>query len=544
MSRISSYELDLDRNPANFTALTPLTWVERAARVFGDRIALIHGEQQWTWKQTWERSRRLASALQKRGVGRLDTVAILAPNSPPMIEGHYGVPLIGAVLNSINTRLDSEIIAFILEHGEAKVFIVDRELSEVAKKALALTQHKPLVIHVDDPLAEGGELIGELSYDELLAEGDPDFQWTPPEDEWQAIALNYTSGTTGNPKGVVLHHRGAYLNAMGNIPVWDYPTQSVYLWTLPLFHCNGWCFPWTNALVGATNVTIRKVSAVTIFDAIERHKVTHFCAAPIVLAMVAHAKDDERRPFDHQVNIMTASAPPRLAVFKRMEELGFRITHVYGLTEVFGAAVHCAWHRQWDGEDIEERVRLKGRQGVNYPVIEGLIVADPKTLEPVPADGQTIGEVLMRGNAVMKGYLKNPRGTAEAFAGGWFHTGDLGVQHPDGYIELRDRSKDIIISGGENISSLEVESVLLRHPGIDDVAVVARPDEKWDELPCAFVVVHAAEVPPTEADIIAFARAGLAHFKAPHSVVFVEALPRNAFNKVDKKALREVARNL
>jgi fatty-acyl-CoA synthase len=533
---------DLGRNAANHAPLTPLTFVERAAAVFPDRIAVIHGDLKRSWRETWLRSRRLASALQRRGVERGDRVAVLAPNTPAMIEAHYGVPLAGAVLNAINTRLDAATVAFILEHGEAKVFLVDRELAPLAAQALAQLAHKPLVIDIADHLAPPNAPIGALEYEELLEEGDPDFQGVPPADEWDAIALNYTSGTTGNPKGVVLHHRGAYLNSLGNTLTWGLTGHPVYLWTLPLFHCNGWCFPWTIAALAGTQLCLRRVEAAAIFDAIATQGATHLCGAPVVLNMLIHAGEAERRSFGHKVHIMTAASPPPASVIERMERDGFHITHVYGLTEVYGPAVTCAWHEEWDALPVEERARLKSRQGVRYAVMEGLTVADPKTLEPVPADGVTIGEVLMRGNIVMKGYLKNPRATAEAFKGGWFHTGDLGVLHPDGYIELKDRSKDIIISGGENISTIEVEAVLHRHPAVEDAAVVARPDEKWGETPCAFVKLHPGHS-VTEAEIIAFARAHLAHFKAPKTVIFTD-LARTAAGKIDKVALRALAASL
>ncbi|WP_207484032.1 acyl-CoA synthetase [Arenibaculum pallidiluteum] len=536
---MTAYDRDLDRNPANFAPLTPLNFVERAAAVYPERIAVIHGALRRTWRETWERSRRLASALARAGIGHGDTVSMLAPNTPAMIEAHYAVPLTGGVLNAINTRLDAATITFILEHGEAKVLLVDRELAPLAAAALARTDRRPLVIDIDDPAAPPNAPIGSTDYESFLAGGDPQFGGAPPADEWDAIALNYTSGTTGDPKGVVIHHRGAYLNAVGNVLTWGLSGHPVYLWTLPLFHCNGWCFPWTIAALAGTQVCLRRVEAAAIFEAIAGHGVTHLCGAPVVLGLLIHAAEADQRPFAHTVEVMTAASPPPAAVIERMEREGFRITHVYGLTEVYGPAVTCAWHEEWDALPPEERARRKARQGVRYAVLEGLRIGDPATLEPVPADGATMGEVLMRGNIVMKGYFKNPAATQAAFAGGWFHTGDLGVRHPDGYIELKDRSKDIIISGGENISTIEVEAVLHRHPAVEDAAVVARPDEKWGETPCAFVKLrpgHSA----TEAEIIAFAREHLAHFKAPKTVVFAD-LARTAAGKIDKVRLRAIA---
>ncbi len=542
MSTTPPYELGLERNPANYAALTPLSFLERAASVHPERIALIHGDQTWTWSETHARCRRLASALAARGVGRGDTVAVLAPNVPALYEAHFGVPMAGAVLNALNYRLDAATIAFILEHGEAKVLIADGEFADTVRGALAAMEHPPLVIDIDDPLGPRGERLGELSYEELLAGGDPDHAWEPPADEWEAIALNYTSGTTGNPKGVVYHHRGAYLNALGNVLAWNMTAHPVYLWTLPMFHCNGWCFPWTLAALAGTSVCLRRVEAAAIYQAIAEHGVTHFCGAPIVLGMVIHAAQAERRDFDHRVEVMTAAAPPPAAVLETMERQGFRVTHVYGLTEVYGPAVVCDWHPEWNALPPERQAEIKARQGVRYPVLEGLMVADPETLAPVPADGASLGEVFMRGHIVMKGYLKNERATAEAFAGGWFHTGDLGVLHPDGYIELKDRSKDIIISGGENISTIEVEGVLYRHPAVLEAAVVARPDEKWGETPCAFVTLKPGAAAEAEA-IIAFCRKHLAHFKVPRTVVF-GPLPKTSTGKIQKFVLRERAGGL
>ena len=542
MTRQSPYAAGLDKNPANYVPLTPLSFLERSASVYPERVALIHGEYRVTWRQAYERARRLASGLVRLGVQPGDTVAVMAPNTPAAFEAHFGVPMCGAVLNALNIRLDAEALAFILEHGEAKVLLTDREFSPVITKALKMVATKPIVVDIDDPLARSGELIGQSTYEDLLASGDPDFAWRWPEDEWEAISLNYTSGTTGNPKGVVYHHRGAYLNAIGNVVTWGMSGHPVYLWTLPMFHCNGWCFPWTITAMAGTHVCLRRVDATSMFAAIEEHKVTHLCGAPIVMSMLINASDEERRPLPHAVEFMTAAAPPPAAVIGRLESQGFKITHVYGLTEVYGPASVCSWHEEWDELPLEERARLKSRQGVRYVMQEGLMVADPLTLEPVPRDAATMGEVFFRGNVVMKGYLKNAKASEEAFAGGWFHTGDLGVVHPDGYVELKDRSKDIIISGGENISTIEVEGVIYQHPAVVEAAVVARPDEKWGETPCAFVAVkEGAEL--TEAEIMDFCRQRLAHFKCPRTVVF-GPLPKTSTGKIQKYVLREMAKGL
>ena len=540
----SPFDIDLDKNAANYVPLSPLSFIRRAAAVFPDRTAVIHGTaRRYSWAQAYERCRRLASALRARGIGRDDTVAVMAPNVPEAFEAHFGVPMIGAVLNALNIRLDAETIAFILQHGEAKVLITDREFSPVIERALAMVERKPIVIDIDDPLAQpGGRLLGEMDYEAFLATGDPDFAWELPDDEWRAIALNYTSGTTGNPKGVVYHHRGAYLNALGNILAWSVPQHPTYLWTLPMFHCNGWCFPWTVTALAGTHVCLRRIEAAAILNEITEHGVTHLCGAPNVMNMLVNAPPEIKPALTRTVEIATAGASPPAAVIEGMEAMGFRVTHIYGLTEVYGPVVVCAWHDEWDALPVGERAAIKARQGVNYPVLEGLTVANPKTLEPVARDGQTMGEVLMRGNVVMKGYLKNPTATQEAFAGGWFHTGDLGVTHPDGYIELKDRSKDIIISGGENISTIEVEGVLYRHPAVLEAAVVARPDEKWGETPCAFVTLKpnaSAEVQ----EIIAFCRERLAGFKVPRTIVF-GPLPKTSTGKIQKFALREKARSL
>jgi fatty-acyl-CoA synthase len=535
------YETGLDKGPANFVPLSPIGFLLRAATVFPDRPAVVYSGRRYSWRQALERSRRLAAALSAQGVGRGDTVAVLAPNLPETFEAHFGVPMAGAVLNALNIRLDPETIAFILRHGEAKVLIADTEFAPLVGPALARLARKPLVVDICDPAGPGGPRQGAIDYEAFLASGDPNFAEILPADEWDAIALNYTSGTTGNPKGVVYHHRGAYLNALGSILVWGMPRFPVNLWTLPMFHCNGWCFPWTITLLAGTHVCLRRVEARAIYETIARERVTHLCGAPVVMNMLLNAGPELTRGIDRRVDMMTAGAPAPAAVIEGMERLGFRIARVYGLTEVYGPATVCAWHDEWDTLPTPERARPKARQGVNYPVLDGLMVADPESRAPVPADGAAIGEVLMRGNIVMKGYLKNPEATEAAFAGGWFHTGDLGVRHPDGYIELKDRSKDIIISGGENISTIEVEDVLYRHPGVIEAAVVARPDAIWGETPCAFVALKPG-VAVTADDIIAFSRARLAHFKAPRAVIF-GPLPKTSTGKIQKYLLRERAKS-
>ncbi|MCV2890961.1 acyl-CoA synthetase [Ruegeria aquimaris] len=542
MTGSSIYDQHLDRTRANFTPLSPLSMIERTAAIYPDYPSVVYGARRYTWAETYARCRRLAGALAARGIGKGDTVSIIAANIPEMYEAHFGVPMVGAVLNAINTRLDAPIIAFILTHAEARVLIVDPEFSAVVRDALAqIDRPDLLVIDIEDASFEGGERLGALTYEELLAGGAPEFAWSLPDDEWDAIALNYTSGTTGNPKGVVYHHRGAALNANTNILDWGMPKHSVYLWTLPMFHCNGWCFPWTMAANAGVSVCLRAVRDEPIYRAFREEKVTHFCGAPIVLNMLANAPA-HLRDFDHQIKVMTAGAPPPAAVIEKMEAMGVEVTHVYGLTETYGPSVVCAWKDAWDAQPASERAALKVRQGVKNAALSGLMVADPDTLEPVPADGETMGEIFMQGNVVMKGYLKNSDATEKAFRGGWFASGDLGVMHPDGYIALKDRSKDIIISGGENISSVEVEGVLYKHPAVMEAAVVAKPDEKWGETPCAFVELK----PGSEADaaeIIAFCRANMAHFKAPRTVVFGE-LPKTSTGKVQKFVLRDRARAL
>ncbi|MFN8720386.1 MAG: acyl-CoA synthetase [Rhodospirillales bacterium] len=544
MTAHAPYETGLDRNAANHVPLSPLSFLARTAAVFPDRTAVVHGPVRRTWAETAARCRRLASALARRGVGRGHTVAVMAPNIPEAFEATFGVPMTGGVLCALNVRLDAEALAFILEHGEARVLLTDREFADVIGPAVERIDpaRRPLVVDIDDPLARGGRLIGQLTYEQLLAEGDPDGDWPLPDDEWQAIALNYTSGTTGNPKGVVYHHRGAYLNALGNVITWAMPHHPVYLWTLPMFHCNGWCFPWTVTAMAGTHVCLRRTEAKAIYDAIADEGVTHMCGAPIVMGLIANAPADQRRDIPRGVRMMTAGAAPPAAVIERMEGMGFDVTHVYGLTEVYGPAVVCAWHDEWNARPPAERAALKARQGVAYVVQEGIMVADPVTLRPVPMDGETMGEIFMRGNIVMRGYLKNPKATEEAFAGGWFHTGDLAVRHPDGSVEIKDRSKDIIISGGENISTIEVEGVLYRHPAVLEAAVVARPDEKWGETPCAFVTLRDGATASAD-DIIAFCRRHLAHFKCPRTVVFT-TLPKTSTGKIQKFVLRDEARRL
>ena len=543
MTAANSYDLGLGRNSANHVALSPLSFLRRTSAVYPDRFSVIHGSFRTTWRDTYARSRRLASALVQCGLGRGDTVAVIAPNIPAMFEAHFGVPMVGAVLNALNTRLDAGAIAFMLEHGGAKVLMCDRELSDVVGQALRMLERPPMVIDIDDPSVTGGERIGQMTYEEFLASGDPEFVWSLPPDEWDAIALNYTSGTTGNPKGVVLHHRGAYLNAVNNVVTWAMPHFPVYLWTLPMFHCNGWCFPWTVALKAGTNVCLRKVEAGPIFELIKQHRVTHFCGAPVVHNMLINAPEKLRTGISHTVYGMIAGAAPPQPVIEGMERMGFHLTHVYGLTEVYGPAAVCAKHPEWDDLSVEERAEMNGRQGVPYELQEDMMVADPQTLQPVPRDGQTMGEIFFRGNITMKGYLKNPTATQEAFHGGWYHTGDLAVVYPDGYAKIKDRSKDIIISGGENISTIEVEEVLYRHPAVLEVAVVARPDEKWGETPCAFITLKPSAAPVSEEDMIAFCRERLARYKCPKTVVF-GLLPKTSTGKIQKNVLRDQARAL
>ncbi len=545
MNAKSIYDKDLERNKANFTPLSPLSFLNRTAAVYPDHPSVIHGTKRFTWAETATRCRRLAGALNARGIGPGDTVAIMGSNTPEMYEAAFGVPMAGAVLNTLNVRLDADTIVYCLNSGEAKLLITDTEFSATVKEALAALGRDIAVVDIDD--SEAGEDIsrerlGEKDYEALLTEGNSEFQDRGPDEEWQAISLNFTSGTTANPKGVVYHHRGAYLNAVSNIVGWNMTHHPVYLWTLPMFHCNGWCFPWSIAAVAGINVCLRRVNAANIFNAIADHGVTHFCGAPIVLNFVINATDEERRNFDHTVNVMTAAAPPPAVTLEEMQRQGFNVTHVYGLTETYGPAVICAWHDEWNARPINEQAELKARQGVNYHMLQGLMVVDPETMTPVPADGETLGEVMFRGNIVMKGYLNKAEATAESFAGGWYHSGDLGVVHADGYIQLKDRSKDIIISGGETISSIEVEGVLHKHPAVLNVAVVAKSDEKWGETPCAFVELKDQAEPVTEDDLITFCRDHIAHYKAPKTIVF-GPLPKTSTGKIQKFKLRDMARD-
>lgn len=541
MARTTIYDRDLDPNPANFQPLTPLTYLDRAARTFPDRVAVIHGPLRRPYADLYARCRRLAAALAARGIGRGDTVAVLLANTPAMIECHYGVPMTGAVLNTLNTRLDASALAFCLDHGEAKVFIVDREFARVGREALDKAGVSPLVIDYDDPEFTGdGAPVGETDYEDVLAAGDPAYEWVMPGDEWDAISLNYTSGTTGDPKGVVYHHRGAALLSLGNVITAGLPQHAVYLWTLPMFHCNGWCFPWTLSIVAGTHVCLRQVRAGAMYAALAEHGVTHLSGAPIVMSTLLNAPDEQKRPLPRRVHFLTAAAPPPEAVLAAMGEAGFDVTHLYGLTETYGPAVVNAWHEDWDALSSDEQARKKARQGVRYPVLEGLDVRDPETMESLPADGTSLGEVMFRGNVVMRGYLKNPASTEAAFKGGWFRSGDLGVKHPDGYIQLKDRSKDIIISGGENISSIEVEDALFKHPSVAAAAVVAKPDAKWGETPCAFIELKEGREATSE-ELVAWCRERLAPYKLPRHVVFGE-LPKTSTGKVQKFLLREKAR--
>ena len=538
------YEQGLERNSANYTPITPLLFLERSAEIYPNKTAVIHGKLRQTWQQTYERCRRLASALQKHGIGLGDTVALMLPNTPPMVEAHFGIPMAGAVLNALNTRLDPESIAFMLNHGEAKVVIVDPEFSGVMKKALELAKKESgrdiLVIDVEEKEFDvPGEKIGKLTYEKFLSEGDPNFAWQVPADEWQAICLNYTSGTTGNPKGVVYHHRGAAINAVSNVLDWDMNKHPIYLWTLPMFHCNGWCFPWTIAARAGVNVCLRRVDAEHIFAAIKEYGVTHYCAAPIVHNLLVNAPDELKVGVPAGVKGLIAGAAPPASIIEGMEKLGFDLTHVYGLTEVYGPAAICVKQDEWDDLDIGERARLNARQGVRYHLQQAISVLNPETMEPVPADGETMGEIMFKGNIAMKGYLKNEKATKEAFEGGWFHSGDLAVMNPDGYVKMKDRSKDIIISGGENISSVEVEDVLYRHPAVIAAAVVAKPDPKWGETPCAFLEIKPG-VEVTPAEIIAHCKQHLAGFKVPRAIVFGE-LPKTSTGKIQKFELRKQA---
>jgi fatty-acyl-CoA synthase len=532
---------DLPKNRANYAALSPLTFIERAAAVYPNRLAVVHGEQHWTWKETYARCRRLASALSRHGIGKNDTVAIMAPNTPPMYEAAFGVPMCGGVLNTLNTRLDAEAIAFQLRHGGAKALLTDREFSPLIEAALALLDDKPLVIDLDDPAYPQGKLLGQIEYEAFLADGDPEYPWQNPDDEWDAIALNYTSGTTGDPKGVVTHHRGAHLNAVNNILNWGMPHHAVYLWTLPMFHCNGWCFPWTMAERAGVNVCLRRVEAKAMLDAIRDHNVTHMCGAPIVYGMLINAPAEQRAGITHRIAGQIAGAAPPAVIIEGAEQIGIELTHVYGLTETYGPASVCAKHESWNYMPVDKRAERNGRQGVRSPLQEAMDVLDPETMQPVPWDGETMGEIMFRGNITMKGYLNNPHATEQAFAGGWFHTGDLAVTELDGYTKIRDRSKDVIISGGENISSIEVEEALYHHPAVLNAAVVAQPDEKWGETPCAFIELKAG-ASVTADELRDFCREHLARFKVPKTFGFRDS-PKTSTGKIQKFMLRQLAKS-
>lgn len=539
---VAAYNTELTKNKANHVALSPLSFIARTADIYPDNTAIVHGEVRRSWSLTYARCRRLASALANNGIKKGDTIAFIAANTPELFEAHFGVPMSGGVLNAINTRLDADAIAFILQHSESKIVFVDREFSTVVKEALNKIDDEIQVIDIDDPSFEGGELIGKTDYEAFLAGGDPEYDWQITADEWDAITLNYTSGTTGNPKGVVYHHRGAYLNAVSNAMSWGMSNGSVYLWTLPMFHCNGWCFPWTLAAIAGTSICLRHVRVEPIFDAIRDEQVTHFCGAPIVLNMMNNADDSLKENIKQKVKVMTAGSAPPAAVIAGMEAIDFEVTHVYGLTECYGPTVVCTWHDKWNNSTLSEKAALKARQGVRGPMLEGLMIADPETMVELPKDGESVGEIFMRGNNVMKGYLKNKPTTEEAFKGGWFRTGDLAVCHEDGYIEIKDRSKDIIISGGENISSIEIEDHLFAHPDILEAAVVARPDEKWGETPCAFVTLKDG-TNINEQDIIQYCRKHMANFKVPKTIQFA-TLPKTSTGKIQKFKLREQARSL
>ena len=536
------YDENLNKCSANFQALSPLQFLERAALAFPKKIAVIHEKNKLTYNEFYSRCRKLASALSNIGIGKGDTVAIISPNTPAMLEAHYGIPMTKAVINTLNYRLDPKGIAYILNHGEAKVLLVDTEFSDLTLEALKLVNRKIFVIDINDDTNKSYNQIGKLEYEDFINTGDSNFNWNMPDDEWDAISLNYTSGTTGDPKGVVYHHRGAYLLAVGNLLAWGMQKHPIYLWTLPMFHCNGWCFPWTISIYMGTHVCLRNVNAQNIFKTIHENNVTHLSGAPIVMNMIANATTEERKTLKNSVEIATAAAPPPAAIIHKIENAGFKVTHLYGLTETYGPSVVNEWNPDWDKFDEKKKSQIKSHQGIRYQTLENLMVADPDTLEPTPADGKTIGEVFFKGNVLMKGYLKNPEATKKAFSMGWFHSGDLGVKHSNGYIELKDRSKDIIISGGENISTIEVENVIYQHPDVLEVAVVAKNDKKWGEIPCAFVTLK-KDKKISEEELIEFCRENTAHFKVPKKIVF-GTLPKTSTGKTQKFILREKANNL
>ena len=541
---MNPYETNLDKNEANYVPLTPLSFLERAKDIYPNYEAVVYESRKYTWSEVYKRCIKFASALDKLGIKTGDTVSVLAFNTPEIFEAHYSIPMVGAVINAINTRLDSKTISYILNHSEAKVLIVDRQFHDVVKKALEEVNSKITIIDIDDKDAKltDSKNIGSLEYEEFLNSGDENFKWKMPKDEWQAIALGYTSGTTGNPKGVVYHHRGSYLMASGSAVAWNMPNQLNFLYTVPMFHCNGWCYPWTMSMIHGRVICLRNIDVKKIFELIDKYEVTHFGGAPIVLNMLANAPEDQQKELKRKVYVLTAGAPPPSIIFEKMQKLGFEVMHVYGLTETYGHILQCAWNQEWDELDQNNQNEIRARQGVRYPNTEGVIVMDPETMRPVPHDGKTMGEIMIRGNVVMKGYFKDKEATEKSMDGGWFHSGDLAVTHPSGYIKIQDRSKDIIISGGENISSIEIENTISKHPAVSLAAVVAKPDEKWGETPCAFVELIEGKS-SSEEEIIKFCRETLAGFKLPKKVVFTP-LPKTSTGKIQKFELRKQAKEL